>query len=202
MKVVIVVLGLIFYAEFVGYFLHRLLHSDKIKWLSRNHMYHHLKDYGPTNKMRSDTYKEGARDRTNFAGLGLEYIVPISLILLTLCGILTWIGLTWYYQVFSVLGVIIWSWLNFNYMHAAYHKTDFWMLKIPGLRKWFKRARRYHDIHHVYLSDEGLMTSNYGISFFWMDRLFGTLKTSVKGLNRGGLARAHRTFAYILDRPS
>ena len=29
-------------AEFIGYWLHRLLHSDKLAWLSRNHMAHHL----------------------------------------------------------------------------------------------------------------------------------------------------------------
>jgi hypothetical protein len=39
-------------AEFLGYWLHRLLHSDKIPALSRSHMIHHLRYYGPKHRMR------------------------------------------------------------------------------------------------------------------------------------------------------
>lgn len=44
MNVVAIIVGLILYAEFVGYFLHKLLHSENIAWLSKSHMNHHLRD--------------------------------------------------------------------------------------------------------------------------------------------------------------
>ncbi len=39
-------------AEFAGYWLHRLLHSDKFPALSRGHLIHHFLIYGPRQPMR------------------------------------------------------------------------------------------------------------------------------------------------------
>ncbi len=41
-------------AEFYGYCLHILLHLDKVKWVYKNHMIHHLKIYGPEMNQRPD----------------------------------------------------------------------------------------------------------------------------------------------------
>ena len=46
-SIAIAISGVIF-AEFFGYWLHILLHNDKIKWLSRSHMQHHLREYHPS----------------------------------------------------------------------------------------------------------------------------------------------------------
>jgi len=39
-------------SELLGYWLHRLLHSGRIPFLSLNHMKHHLLLYGPLQKQR------------------------------------------------------------------------------------------------------------------------------------------------------
>ena len=43
-------------AELAGYWLHRLLHSDTLPFLSRGHMVHHLLLYGPMQPMRAERY--------------------------------------------------------------------------------------------------------------------------------------------------
>ncbi|MDE1975878.1 MAG: hypothetical protein KGI84_01305, partial [Elusimicrobia bacterium] len=56
-------------AEFVGYWLHILLHSDKIKFLSRSHMIHHLISYPPDTPMRpSEEYMLSTQGRASLLG--------------------------------------------------------------------------------------------------------------------------------------
>ena len=43
-------------AELAGYWLHGLLPSDKLPFLSRSHMVHQLLPYGPTQPMRAERY--------------------------------------------------------------------------------------------------------------------------------------------------
>lgn len=199
MNIAITILCLILYAEFVGYFLHKALHNEKIGWLSKNHMYHHLRDYGPKSKMRTKEYISGTKGRVSILGVGVEFLLPSILGILVLVGFLTIIGMGWKYQALSVLGIIMWSSFMFGYMHSRFHEKGFWMERVPVLRIWFKRNRRLHAIHHVDLSENGLMDSNYGICFFWMDRLCGTLKTKVGGLSQKGYEAAVERYKDILD---
>jgi sterol desaturase/sphingolipid hydroxylase (fatty acid hydroxylase superfamily) len=46
----------------------------------------------------------------------------------------------------------------------------------------FATARRLHDIHHRSLNDQGRLDRNFGIGFFFFDRLFRTI------------SQRHRTF--------
>src|SRR5260221_7434388 len=50
-------------AEFAGYWLHRLLHSDKFPTLSRGHLVHHFLTYGPRQPMRAGEYHDVTDDR-------------------------------------------------------------------------------------------------------------------------------------------
>ncbi len=50
-------------AELAGYWLHSLLHSDKLPFLSRSHIVHHLLLYGPMQPMRAEHYKDATRAR-------------------------------------------------------------------------------------------------------------------------------------------
>jgi hypothetical protein len=50
-------------AEFAGYWLHRLLHSDNFPALSRGHLIHHFLIYGPRQPMRSGGYRDATDNR-------------------------------------------------------------------------------------------------------------------------------------------
>jgi hypothetical protein len=47
-------------AELAGYWLHRLLPSDRLPFLSRTHMFHHVLLYGPLQPMRAEHYKDSS----------------------------------------------------------------------------------------------------------------------------------------------
>jgi len=70
-------------AEFAGYWLHRLLHTDKLSFLSRGHMLHHLLLYGPTQPMRGTFRTLATRHRpVNRKGLAIalqRYKLTMSL---------------------------------------------------------------------------------------------------------------------------
>ena len=62
-------------------------------------------------------------------------------------------------------GVALYAWCVISYLHSSFHVEGHWLERFA----WFRRVRRLHDIHHW-------QPCNYGILFFWMDRLFGTLR--------------------------
>jgi hypothetical protein len=75
-------------AEFFGYWLHRLLHSDKIPFLSRGHLIHHFLIYGPGQPMRHDEYQDATRHRFSVGNVGLEWLAPSGIILATLWSLM------------------------------------------------------------------------------------------------------------------
>ena len=193
MRLLITLLISFLFAEFIGYFLHKLLHSEKVPWLSKSHMQHHLKDFGPMMKQRADSYKSGARDRINLVGLGLEWLIPtIGLIgvVSTLCLIM---GMR-FYTIPFILGMLGYSVVMHNLMHNAMHEKNHLLTKIPIVKTWFKKARKYHDIHHVRINDQGRMDTNYGISFFFMDRVFNTFKQTAGKFNEPGYKKALKRY--------
>jgi hypothetical protein len=76
--------GVCLSAEFFAYWLHRLLHSDKIPCLSRGHLIHHFLIYGPGQPMRLDEYHDATDDRFSVGNVGLEWLVPSAMILTVL----------------------------------------------------------------------------------------------------------------------
>jgi len=75
-------------AELTGYWLHRLLHSDKLPVLSRSHMVHHLLLYGPMQPMRAEHYKDATRGRFSLGNVGLEWLAPSAVVLAFCWGIM------------------------------------------------------------------------------------------------------------------
>ena len=197
METILFILGGILYAEVTGYFLHRLLHSESLPWLSRNHMLHHLRLYGPDMPMRTDGYKTPPHSK--WFGVGLEWIVPVILLAGTVVLVLSLFGVPLLYQAATLVAAAGWAILLFNYMHDALHRSGFWMTRTRFCSKWFYRVRYKHDIHHKQLTNSGLMNRNFGICFFWMDRLFGTFQLSLKPCNPDGLAAAKKRYASLLD---
>ena len=64
-------------AEFLGYLLHRLMHSGWIAWLSSSHMKHHMILYGPLQKQRpSEQYLDATTGQVAIGNIGLEWIIP------------------------------------------------------------------------------------------------------------------------------
>ncbi len=61
-------------AEFAGYWLHRLLHSDKFPALSRGHLIHHFLIYGPRQPMRVGGYHDATDNRFALGNVGMEWL--------------------------------------------------------------------------------------------------------------------------------
>lgn len=189
-----------FFCEFVGYFLHILLHSERIPYLSRSHMIHHLKVYNPKQGLRQGgSYKGSAQDRTSVLGFGLEWVAPIAFIMIvTALGFwLLQIAIV-YYFIFT-LSAILWGYFLFGYMHDAMHLKEFWMERVPFLRDWFYSIRKLHDIHHLEFSNDGRMLKNYGICFFFFDRLFVSLSPKHKLFNQDGFTASMKRYDKIIN---
>lgn len=187
------------YTEFAGYWLHKLLHSEKIEFLSRNHMLHHLVVYPPDKPQRPDeAYRSSTYGRAALLGIGMEWIGPILLILGTALAIMTWAGAAVSYLLLFAAASSLWGWVMFAYVHDGMHSKGFWLGKVPAIKGWFLGARRLHDIHHMDLVDDGRETLNFGICFFFFDRLFGTYRNEFARFNRKGYEAALRRYSYIL----
>lgn len=179
-----------FVAELVGYWMHRLLHSNLIPALSRNHLIHHMVQYAPNSSLRSDSYLDATENRPSIGNVGLEWLVPSGLVLAASWLVLRLAGAPVIFQLVSPLTMIVWPLFIFNYLHDRMHLRDFWMARHPLLRNWFVRARRLHDIHHRSLRDDGQMGANFGIGFYFFDRVFCTIARRHRPLNAHGLQAA------------
>jgi sterol desaturase/sphingolipid hydroxylase (fatty acid hydroxylase superfamily) len=177
-------------AEFAGYWLHRLLHSEKLPQLSRSHMAHHLILYGPTQPMRADSYMDATHGRFSLGNVGLEWLAPSAILLIVCSGALFVLHIPLIYRVIVLGNLVVWPFFTFSFLHDAMHLRDAWMARLPMVKVWFRRARRLHDIHHHSMNNAGRMNTNFGIGFFVFDRIFRTLATHHTALNRKGLAIA------------
>ena len=177
-------------AEFFGYWLHRLLHSDKIPFLSRGHLIHHFLIYGPGQPMRLEKYHDATDHRFSLGNIGLEWLVPSAMILAVLWIAMRLVHLSAVYQIIALGTLLVWPIFMFSYLHDRMHLANFWMERTPLLRFWFRAARRMHDIHHHAVDDNGRMEANFGIGFFLFDRIFRTLGSRHRPFNRAGYQAA------------
>ena len=191
-----ILLGFVF-SEVVGYIVHQLLHSERIPYLSRSHMIHHLKHYGPKMSMRSDVYLKSIEGRASIGTVGLEWMAPLGIVSALSIGSLLLLGLPLLYILIGYVTAVIWGIVGFSMVHDAMHIRNVWLLRNPVLGRWFKRARRLHDIHHVQINDSGKMQKNFGMCFFLLDRLFGTYSPSLGHFNEPGFEKAKERYAFI-----
>lgn len=141
-----------FFGEFIGYWIHRLLH---VKWtgpLYRAHMAHHLKAY-PPGDLFSLQYRTVGFESTTYrfivAGVGLAILFFIFTPL-------------WFSGPMAFCMAFL-GWLN-SYIHDSTHVAGHPLERFP----LFNRLRALHVIHHIDMS------KNYGIITFVNDRLFKT----------------------------
>ncbi len=182
-------------SELAGYLLHRLLHSGKIRWLSRSHMEHHLQHYGPRQPMRPSTqYIDSTTGRWAIGNVGLEWIVPSGILMGAFLAAFALLRVPWAYRTMFIGITLGWTSFLFSYLHDRMHLRGFWMERNRLLKSWFVAARRLHDIHHLSLNDRGRMDRNFGIGFFLFDRVFGTLRTRLQAINYRGLEAARQRY--------
>jgi len=191
---VLTLAGSILFAEFVGYLLHRLLHSDRFPSLSRAHLIHHFEMYGPTQPMRAENYKDATDGRASLGNIGMEWIAPIALVLALSWMTMSLLDVPRVYQAVALATMVAWPVFMFSYLHDRMHLQNFWMERTPILKIWFLRARRLHDIHHHSLDADGHMDRNFGIGFFLFDRLFRTIARRHCPLNLHGYRAAARRY--------
>jgi len=184
-------------AEFTGYWLHRLLHCDKVQFLSRGHLIHHFLVYGPQQSMRSTGYKEATEGRFSIGNLGLEWLAPSAVVLSFCWGIMVLFAVPRAYQIVSLCTLLIWPIFMFNYLHDRMHLKTFWMSRVPLIRMWYINARKLHDIHHLQLNNEGRMDANFGIGFFFFDRLFRTIAKRHRTFNWAGYRVAKKRYGLV-----
>ncbi len=184
-------------AELFGYWLHRLLHSDKIGFLSRGHLIHHLLIYGPGQPMRHDHYHDATDNRFSVGNIGLEWLFPSAVLLGAVWLLMFLFHVPALYQLAALATLIFWPVFTFSYLHDRMHVSDFWMAHHPLFRRWFLSARRLHDIHHHALNTHGRMDTNFGIGFFLFDRLFRTLAVRHRRFNRCGFEAARDRYGLV-----
>ncbi len=189
-------------SELLGYLLHRLLHCDKIRILSRSHMEHHLLLYGPLAEQRPEGgYLDATGDRPALGNVGLEWLIPGGILLLTCVLVLNLLHVQLLFQITFVAFAVAWSFVTFSYVHDGMHIRDFWMSRIPIIRTWFLKARLRHDIHHQQINDEGLMDKNFGIGLSVFDRILGTHLSEAKPFSEPGFKAATRRYSFLGSRP-
>lgn len=184
-------------AEVLGYWLHRLMHSGWIGFLSRSHMEHHMVHYGPIRKQRTTKYHDATGERLAFGNIGLEWLAPAAFVFTIAVVTFRCFHVHLLYQAIGLGITLGWSFLMFSYLHDVMHIEGFWLERNRVLKLWFLSARRLHEIHHRVLNDRGLMDKNFGIGFFVFDRLFGTLALRQPPFNHRGYAVAREKFAYF-----
>jgi hypothetical protein len=175
------------------------MHSGAISFLSRNHMKHHLVLYGPLQDQRSSTYLDATEDESIALGnIGVEWLAPAALLIASALAIFWFFHVRWTYQLLYFACTLGWSFLMFSYLHDVMHIEGIWLARTPLLRRWFLSARSLHDIRHHALNNRGLMDKNFGIGFFFLDRLFGTLALEEPAFNEVGFRTAQQRFKSVL----
>ena len=193
------IMGSCLSAELLGYGLHRLLHSGLIGFLSRDHMKHHLVIYGPLQEQRSKHYHDATDDSVSLGNIGVEWLVPAAVLIVCALECFHLFHVRLLYQLIYFGITLGWSFLMFSYLHDIQHIEGFWMERNRFLKNWFVSARNLHEIHHQVIDDEGLMDRNFGIGFFFFDRLFGTLCGGEPSFNYDGYLAAQKRFRSILS---
>lgn len=190
------------FTEVVGYWLHILLHSEKVAWLSRGHMIHHLKVYGPKRSLRQPgPYKNSVDDeeRYGFLGIGLEWLLPILAILIGFVALASLVfGASQLAQAVFIVPALLWGRFMFGTMHDSMHLEGYWLASVPVLGAWYRHVRRLHDIHHLRFSDDGRMPTNFGICFFGFDRLFGAYENKAESFNQKGFEAALERYKAVI----
>lgn len=189
-------------AELLGYWLHRLMHSGAIGFLSRKHMKHHLTLYGPLQDQRSKEYRNATDGHLSLGNIGVEWLVPAVAFIGLALAVFHLAHVRMLYQLIYFACTLSWSFLMLSYLHDAMHIEGVWFENSLLLKRWFASARQRHDVHHRLINNRGLMNKNFGIGLFIFDRLFGTLSEGGAAFNQAGYQAAEKRFQSVMGERS
>jgi len=163
----------ILYTELVGYIVHRLLHANRLGMLGKLHLEHHLVHYPANGTMKSEEYLHARKTKSWIEKVGWEWIIPITTITIPVSILLMLLGVPLQYMAAGVMVSLLWTWACFDYVHKVFHLKNVWIEKNYIFKSWFKETRKLHFIHH------NNMKVNFGITFFWFDKLYETFVRKV-----------------------
>ena len=156
--------------EIGGYFWHRWVEHEGLfgKAMVASHVRHHEKDY-PTDKLRPNSRYKSAKSWSWYVmGVGAAAIIFVLV--------------PRPYSLIAITTSVVYAKFVTSYLHKAFHVPTHWLQRFG----WFKRLTYLHDIHHY-------KPVNFGITSFFMDRIFGTFSATMP-------AKAVSTFRYAHDR--
>jgi sterol desaturase/sphingolipid hydroxylase (fatty acid hydroxylase superfamily) len=153
--------------------------------------------YGPLQPQRSSEYRDATDARTSLGNIGTEWLFPAVLLIVIAAAVFHLFRVPVVFRSIYFVTTLAWSFLMFSWLHDCMHVEDFWLERNRWLRKWFISARQYHDAHHFLMNDHGLMDKNFGIGFFFFDRLFGTFSSASSEFNYEGYQAAKKKFRSV-----
>lgn len=162
----------VFLVEVIGYSWHRLVeHNGKLpwkrlrEWLRDLHWKHHEEDY-PVNNLRpanSTEYQSSGEITWTWYAIGLVTLGILYPLFIHFLSLRDWI--------LVAIGAPLYAKFVLDLIHGKFHLPN------TRLRRygWFKRLEHLHDIHHY-------VPGNYGIVFFWMDKICRTYVKELPGM--------------------
>jgi sterol desaturase/sphingolipid hydroxylase (fatty acid hydroxylase superfamily) len=143
--------------EVTGYFWHRWAEHNAVfgKHIQSYHIRHHEHDY-PVEKLRP-----AGQNKYRSARSWGWYVLTVFLVLST------FLLVPRPYNFVMILSGLVYAKLVISYMHTRFHVRQHWLVRT----KFFQRIQKLHDIHHY-------GPYNYGILFYFMDRIFGTYRST------------------------
>jgi len=141
-------------AEFAGYWLLRLLDSDRLPSFSRGHLIHHFLAYGSRQPMRAQEYHDVTDHRFSAGNVGLQWLLASAMILLFCWGVMALLHVPHPYQMLAISTLLGWPILMFSCLHDRMHLENYRMTRVPGFRTWFLKAGR---LHHKNLDSNGCL---------------------------------------------
>lgn len=162
-------------------------------------MQHHLHNYGPKSPQITNGYKRSDRTSAQIwsrhISLGIAAVIFSDLTIM----LATYFGLPKFPVFVFILTTIAWLYAVFVLLHEALHDQRSWITDTKWFPVWFEQLRFMHIRHHKQISEDGHMNRNYGICFFWFDRIFGTYCPPWEPLDKSGYQSAFERYSYILD---
>ena len=144
---------------FFGHAVHWMLHQKWSGRLFKSHMIHHYKLY-PIKDFESIEYRSAGKDSTTKTFVVFSIPVAVLPFVVSYFG---FIPITIAILSFAI-GIIIG--LFNDWAHDSYHVIGHPLRKLPMWKYW-------RDMHYQHHADT---TKNYGIWYFFWDRLFKTYK--------------------------
>jgi hypothetical protein len=148
-----------FVLTFLGYVSHWSFHQRWSKRFYSAHMSHHKILYPPSD-FYSDKYRDAGKDNTTF--LFALMFAPL---------VLTAIAITVFHIIPLLFGIIILTEMFLfgvfnNVFHDSFHiRKTFW-----------HRFKFFHKLIGLHIEHHNNMRRNFGILFFWPDKVFKTFK--------------------------